>query len=128
MKARQIIYSFAIILAIAISCNKEDKEGTQNSDYISAADCTGSTPTYTADVQPIFDTRCAYSGCHAGNNAAHGLNLSGYDNAKNNFNDHNTLCAINHDGSCDPMPQGSAKLSDDQIKIITCWAKNNFPQ
>lgn len=122
------VFLFLLVSLAVLSCNKEDDEGTENSDYIESTDCTGVTPTYTADVQPLFDTKCAYSGCHAGSNAAHGLNLSGYNNAKNNFNEHNTLCAINHDGSCDPMPIGMPKLTDTEIKTITCWAKNNFPE
>ena len=33
-------------------------------------------PTLSADVQPIFTTTCAFSGCHAGSNPEAGQNLS----------------------------------------------------
>ncbi len=120
-----------ILFATISSCHKEDDDhhagGTQNSDYINAADCNGISPTYTADVAPITETKCAISGCHNAATASHGLNLEGYDAAKNNFNAHNLLCAINHANGCNPMPKNQPKLSDAEIKTITCWAKNNFP-
>jgi hypothetical protein len=131
MKNLIITLTAFTFFATISSCKKEDDDhhagGTQNSDYINAADCTGSSPTYTADVAPITETICATSGCHNAATASHGLDLEGYDAVKNNFNDHNLLCAINHANGCDPMPKGLPKLSDAQIKTITCWAKNNFP-
>lgn len=111
------------------SCKDDDHhaDGIPNSDYINAADCTGTSPTYTANVAPITETKCAISGCHNAATASHGLIIEGYDALKNNFNDHNLLCAINHTSGCEPMPKDQPKLSDAEIKTITCWAKNNFP-
>lgn len=124
---KKLVLAFCVTAVLISSCKKEDKSGTSNADYISNADCTGSAPTYTADVQPILSTQCATSGCHNTATAAHGLNLEGYTAAKNNFNAHETLCAINHGSGCSPMPEGLPKLSEAEIKTITCWAKNNFP-
>ncbi len=103
-------------------------DGQPNSVYISAADCTGSTPTYTVDVKPIFDAKCATSGCHGATNPAHNLNLSTYATSKSDFNLHALLCSINQDGTCSKMPNNGTKLAAADIKKITCWAKNNFPQ
>jgi hypothetical protein len=130
MKKIILIFSFAVsTLLIIQSCKKDEKEsGTGNATYISAADCTGSTPTYTRDIKPIFDTKCATSGCHAATNPAHSLNLATYDASKSQFNDHAMLCSINQDAGCSKMPQGGSKLPAADIKSITCWAKNGFPQ
>lgn len=122
------LLAFAIASTFA-SCSEDDDlhaAGTANSDYIEAADCTGQTPTYTADIAPILDLNCALSGCHNAATATHGLSLEGYDAASGNFNLHNLLCAINHTEECNAMPQGQPKLADADILAITCWAKNGF--
>ena len=102
--------------------------GAANSTYINAADCTGSTPTYTSNIKPIFDSKCATSGCHVGAAAAHGLDLSSYATSKSQFNVHAFLCAINQDAGCSKMPKTGSKLPAAEIKSITCWAKNGFTQ
>ncbi len=123
---------FLAFTAIAItfsSCKKENThtQGTTNADYINATDCSGSSPTYTANVQPILDTKCATSGCHDIAFASGGLALEGYDSTKTHFNQHKILCAINHNSDCGAMPKSQPKLADTEIKTITCWAKNSFP-
>jgi hypothetical protein len=111
------------------ACKKEvTAAGTTNADYLAKADCSGSTPTYSKNIKTIFDTKCATSGCHIGTTAAHGLDLSSYEKSKSLFNVHAMLCSINQDSGCDKMPQNAAKLPDTDIKTITCWAKNGFPQ
>ncbi len=120
---------FTSLYVVFQACKKEEAEsGKTNSDYTSAADCTGSTPTYTKDIKPIFDAKCATSGCHAAVNPAHGLNLTTYEVSKRDFNAHAFLCSINQDSGCDKMPQGGSKLAADDIKKITCWSKNGFAQ
>ena len=122
-------YSASLYLAFQ-ACKKTETVdgGAANSTYISAADCTGSTPTYTSNIKPIFDSKCATSGCHVGAAAAHGLDLSNYATAKSQFNVHAFLCSINQDSGCDKMPNNGAKLPATDIKSITCWAKNGFAQ
>ncbi|HUR30908.1 MAG TPA: hypothetical protein VMZ69_05715, partial [Saprospiraceae bacterium] len=44
-------------------------------------DCSGVTPTYTADIKPILDTSCAKSGCHDSITMQNGVNLSSYATA-----------------------------------------------
>lgn len=131
MKNYLILLTTITLITAFHSCKKKEEDhhsgGTQNSDYINAQDCNGSTPTYNSDVAPIMDTKCAIAGCHNAATSSHGLNLEGYNAAKGNFNLHNLLCAINHGNGCDPMPKDQPKLSDAEIKAITCWAKNNFP-
>lgn len=132
MKNNMVKLTIIFFFVMVFSCKKKEDDdhhagGKQNSDYINAQDCNGSTPTYTVNVAPIMDAKCAISGCHNAATASHGLNLEGYVAAKGNFNAHNLLCAINHGESCDPMPKDQPKLSDAEIKTITCWAKNDFP-
>ena len=129
---KKTLFVFSCLTAFYLvfeSCKKEEgAEGTSNSDYMASTDCTGTTATYTAAVKPIYDAKCATAGCHGATNPAHGLNLSTYELAKSGFSAHATLCAINWGSGCDKMPNNGTKLSADEIKKITCWAKNNFPQ
>lgn len=130
MKNSIITLTAFILLSTIFSCKKEDDHhasDTKNSDYINTVDCNGISPTYTVDVAPITKTKCAINGCHNAATASHGLILEGYNASKNNFNLHSLLCAINRANGCLPMPKDKPKLSDGEIKTITCWAKNNFP-
>ena len=51
-------------------------EGAVNQVYRDKTDCTGSTPTYTADIAPVLNSSCAISGCHNSQTRAHNLDLS----------------------------------------------------
>ena len=132
MKKMLFIVGYSASLYVAFqACKKTETvvgNSTANSTYINAADCTGSTLTYTSNIKPIFDSKCATSGCHIGASAAHGLDLSTYDKAKSQFNVHAFLCAINQDAGCSKMPETGSKLPAADIKSITCWAKNGFTQ
>lgn len=120
-----------IVLALSIplvfaACGDDVIDGT-NASYINAANCTTS-PTYTADIASIINASCATTGCHDNIEAAKGLTMEGYANAKAGFDTYNILCSINNDDACTNMPIGSSKLPAADILAITCWAKANFPE
>lgn len=102
------------------------KDSASNDDYISSANCTGSTPTYNAQVKSIMTNSCATSGCHNATSKKDGIDLSTYALTKNIFLNGKGLCTIYHD--CTPMPENAAKLSDATILLLTCWVKNNCPE
>ena len=110
---------------LLMACNDA---ADSNAEYMEATDCSGISPTYTADVAPILNTNCALSGCHTALSPSHGLNLQGYQVVKSTFDQHKLLCAINHGNDCNPMPKGRPRLPEADILTITCWAKNGFPQ
>lgn len=114
-----------MLFAAVASCNDSAES---NARYLADTDCSGNTPTYTADVAPILNARCATTGCHTALTASHGLNLNGYQVVKTTFDQHKILCSINHGSECNAMPRSSAKLSEADIITITCWAKNGFVQ
>jgi hypothetical protein len=111
-----------------VSCKKEAAAGVTNADYLAKADCTSYTPTYAKNIKIIFDTKCATSGCHSETSASHGIDLSSFDKSKLHFNSHNLICSISQESDCIKMPRTGTKLPDADIKSITCWAKNGFPQ
>lgn len=104
---------------LLISCEK-DEDPVDN--------CTGLTPTYTADIKAILDTSCALSGCHDAGTQQAGIDLSNYTDAKIVSSEERFLGAINHKNGFMPMPQNSAKLSSDKINLITCWVQNGSPE
>ena len=123
-----------ILLALSIpvlfiACDDDDDNvDVSNAAYIAAASCNATGPTYLTDIAPIFNASCATAGCHNNDEAAKGLTMEGYDNAKAGFTSYNILCSINQDDGCASMPIGGSKLSAADILAITCWAKGNFPE
>ncbi len=111
--------ALTLLLAIVPSCSSTDPD---------PLDCTGLTPTFTADIQPIFAANCATQGCHGSTNPAHNINLATYAGALDCVADHDLRCSIEHGSGCDPMPENAAKLPAGQIEKIICWVQNGTPQ
>lgn len=117
---RSILSLTFVSFVLLLSCGKDDTSTT---------DCNGITPTYTADIAPIYNASCATAGCHGGSFPAEGIDLSNYSKAKSeSLNNDDVLKSIKHASGVKAMPQGAAKLSDDKIKLIECWIKNGAPQ
>ena len=102
------------VIVISIGCKHE---------VIVIDDCTGIIPTYTNDIKPILDARCASSGCHDGNSSAAGVELDTYDSAVSESKKDEFMGSIRHSSGYNPMPVGG-KLDDISIKKIACWIQN----
>ena len=122
---RYFLMAFCMTL-IFMNCDKDVTSSLEA--YLDAADCIDTSPTYSSDIQSIFDINCSTTGCHNNSSSTDGLTMEGYDNAKAGFTDFDILCSINHDSGCKDMPEGGSKLSDEDILLITCWVKNDFPE
>ncbi|MEO7989562.1 MAG: SprB repeat-containing protein [Chryseolinea sp.] len=77
---------------------------------------------YTADILPIFQAKCQFSGCHPDNG-----NWFSYSTAKANAS------LIKSKTTAKIMPKGGSSapggaLSEEQIKLIACWADDGAPQ
>lgn len=118
------LLSILVLGAFLVSCDKHE-HGGDNHLYSDNYDCSDTIPTY-EDVKIIFNTSCATTGCHNASSAKHGIKLDTKDNVVKNFEEHSMLCVINHGEDCEPMPIGAPKLSDEEIKIITCWMNHGF--
>jgi len=115
-------YLFALVLAIPFLFTQCKK------DAVETFDCVGISPTYTTDVKTILDVRCATTGCHSAASKSEGIDLSSYTGAKSASSKADFLGAIQHKSGYKAMPQGSAKLDDATIKILSCWVQNGSPQ
>lgn len=107
------------LLLLTVAC-KKDTSGV--------FDCTGVTPTYTADIKSILDANCAQSGCHSASYPAAGINLSTYAAAKEESLNGKVLASIQHSSGVRPMPEDASKLNDATIKQVYCWIENGAPQ
>jgi hypothetical protein len=113
---------FLITIAVFIAC-KKNKYVTR---YTKTATCNNITPTYSTSVKAMLDINCNTAGCHTSVSKRGGIQLDTYLTAKNDFQNGKSLCTVYHD--CKPMPQSKPKMSDSDIKLLTCWVKNGCPE
>ena len=91
--------------------------------------CSGTAVSYAADVTPIITTKCAIvgdGGCHNGGNGAN-LDWRVFSNVQSHASSIKDRITRSP-GTSGHMPK-IGSLSDDQIKLISCWvdqgAQNN---
>lgn len=119
LKFQKIAFISVFAVAVVTGCKKED---------LITYDCTGLTPTYTADVKPIMDNNCAISGCHNSSSKADGKDYSTYNSVKSGSSSNSFLGSMQHLSGYKSMPKGGSKLSDAQLKTISCWIENGTPE
>ncbi len=85
----------------------------------SASKSTTTTLTYSKDVSKIIDLNCA--GCHNAERPAGGINLTTYENVKEQSVNGKLIPAIQHAEGVESMPRKSPKLDDVYIQTIVNW-------
>ncbi len=99
-------------------CTKDDEDKQDP--------CDNSIVYYEADIQPIFNAKCAFSGCHAGTDPKAGLDLSSYNNviAGNVVTPSNPTTSLMHQRVTATgnkrMPPANP-LSSENIALIEEW-------
>lgn len=108
---KKILIILPALVIIINACSKENVE------YI--PDCS-ITKTFAADANPLIQTYCATSGCHAsGSNNGHGA-LTTYTEI---YNARSSVRAAVADGS---MPQNGS-LTNEQKDAVLCWIDSGAP-
>lgn len=103
-------------LLFAISCSKDKDSGDNQT-----LDCsTVTNKAFAANINPIIQSRCATSGCHASGSANGPGSLTSYTEI------FNARVAIRSAVSSGRMPQGST-LATDQKNSILCWIDSGAP-
>lgn len=85
---------------------------------------------YATDIVPIMNSKCSYSGCHAGSNAAAGIPLETYAGVKEYLvaNKARFISSIIWDGNASNMPKSaSTKMIDCNINTIRAWINAGYP-
>ncbi len=119
MKNFIFLGAFALALTL-IQCTKDT--------VVDTATCTGTTPTYLADIKAIMDASCATSGCHSAAKKESGFDLSSYAGTKAGAANAAFLGSMQHKSGYNAMPKSASKLSDASLTKIACWVQNGTPQ
>jgi hypothetical protein len=115
------LFTFIAILSVSIfACKKKAAPTTYS--------CVGIAPTYTANIKPIIDASCAFSGCHNAASKASGIDLSTYDMVKTHSMHNTFMGSMQHLSGYDAMPKGTNKLADSILQKMSCWIANGTPQ
>ncbi|MBL7829864.1 MAG: hypothetical protein JNK41_02470 [Saprospiraceae bacterium] len=117
-KSISIIIASAICITLFTQCKKEE---------IDIVDCSSVTPTYTLNIKFIMDANCVSSGCHNASSKKSGYDLSSYDATKSAGGNKAFVASVQHKSGYTKMPKGASKLSDADVKSITCWVQNGMP-
>lgn len=104
-----------VICTIIVACSK----GSPTSPMNSSVAC--SVPkTFSADAAPVFQAKCALSGCHGAGSSNGPGELTTYQKIFNARND------IRNAVITRLMPQGGS-LTDEQLNSIVCWIDGGAP-
>jgi uncharacterized membrane protein len=95
-------------------------QGARNTNIIR---CDTNTFTF-GTVQTIINNNCG--GCHSSSNPQGGVNLSDYNNIKQQTQSGKLLGSINHLPGNSAMPKGGNKLESCKITIIQKWAAAGY--
>lgn len=117
MKNNSLYFVLLFTIGLTFSCKKDKADDPE---VIPPATCP--TISFATDVLPIFQSSCAFSGCHSTASASDGIRLSNYAEA-NAVDTNRLLGAIKHTAGFDNMPQGAPKLEASKIQKIECWIR-----
>jgi hypothetical protein len=117
LNSMKIYISLLILIStIIVSCTKSSPSASPMN---SSLDC--SVPkTFSADAAPVFQAKCALSGCHGTGSSNGPGELTTYQKIFNARND------IRNAVLTRLMPQGGS-LTDAQLNSIVCWIDNGAP-
>ena len=131
MKMSSKISTLFLTLAVSVSltsCYYDTEEELYPDSGTVVCDTTS--VSYTTDIVPIMNSKCSYSGCHAGANAAAGIPLETYAGVKEYLvaDKARFISSIIWDGSASNMPKGaSTKMIDCNINTIRAWINAGYP-
>lgn len=101
------------------SIQKWINQGARNSQC--AGSCDSTVFTYSGAVAPLINTYC--KGCHNPASLGGGIDVSTYNGVKSVALNGKLLGSIQHASGYKPMPQGTNKLPDCQIRQIEKWVQ-----
>lgn len=119
---KALTYTFVINLAfvILVACSKDGGSGGGGGGGTTVNCATVTNKAFAADVNPIIQSVCAVSGCHAAGSSNGPGGLTNYSQV------FNARSAIRSAVSAGRMPQGST-LSASQKNSIICWIDSGAP-
>ena len=117
ISAVSLIFLALVIIASQVGCSKNSSGGYGGNTPPPTTSCAGVNPSFTADVLPLIQTKCAIAGCHA----------AGSTNAGGPFTTFAQISAkasdIKAQVSAGTMPK-SGTISASQKTTLICWVNN----
>lgn len=92
---------------------------------IGGNNCDSIKGSYSLEVEPLINNQCR--SCHNSTFSSGGVNLEGYNNAKQATINGKLLESLKHEAGVSPMPQGSPKLDDCDLKAVEDWKNSGAP-
>jgi len=111
-----VIGMLIVVILLTTGCynHKEDLLYPQSA-------CSGVDAKYTANVEPLIQSRCGKESCHNATSTNSGGPFTNYDEIKSK------AALIKNAVTTGFMPQ-DFPLTSGQIKIITCWVDSGAPK
>lgn len=86
--------------------------------------CSGETPSYQDDIEPIISAACAISGCHV--NGFGSGDFSSYTGVKDRASGIKNRAVVQQNMPPSSSP-GPSSLNDAQIELLECWIDAGAP-
>jgi cytochrome c5 len=115
-----------VVLIFSMSACYNDNEEALYPVRPGSNSCDTANMTFDSINQPIFQSNCATSGCHAGVFPAASLDLTTLDNVKQAVNQRHLLNHVRANGYSLMPPSGS--LSECNINKLDAWIKRGMPK
>ena len=109
-----LIFSTGLVAVACAYQNEEDLFGEQN--------CTPGAITFSMDIQPILQTKCALPGCHNSSNPSI-PDWTVFSNVQNKA----TLIKIRTANGTMPPSNTGVQLTTTEITEIGCWVDDGAP-
>jgi hypothetical protein len=120
---KKLFSLFVLVFSMmTMACEKDED------DVLASFDCHNVEPSYNLEIKAILNRDCAISGCHNSSSQAGGINLGSYMAAEAESSKARFLGAINQLSDYEPMPRSASKLSEEDIKLLTCWVDHGSPE
>ncbi len=117
--AKRTVQTLLVLsLALAAGCYRDSEEALYP---VATNSCDTTDMSYSATIKPLIAQSCAFSGCHAGNPAAAGINLETYTGLKGIAENGKLVGVITHASGFSPMPKNASRLPDCSIGQIRSW-------
>ena len=120
---------FLILTLFIVSCKKDKAAKVSDAGTTTtttASPCDSINTDFTTQIQPVFMSSCAVSGCHNSTSNASGYTFETY--AQISSNSSIAMATIKYVNGFSPMPKFSAKLPDSTIQKLDCWIDKGMPQ
>jgi hypothetical protein len=112
------ISGVAILLVVLLGLAQCAKDKAPEPDK-----CNVPTLSYTTNVKPILDAKCATAGCHDAASNTSGFDYSSYNASKAGGDAY--ICKIK--GTCGSIMPPSGKMADSLICILEGWKNQGYP-